>query len=181
MRAGTVAVGVVAVALAGAACSAFETREPSPYRPPGVTSEVPVLGAGRTLYERDCAWCHGSAGQGTTFGPDLNGPLDGGAYTHFMLETGRMPLADPDEDAVRRQPRYDETEILAIVAHVETFGGTGPSVPIPNPSTGDLAEGADLYLDDCAACHSSTGVGGALTSGQAVPDLRHASAVVTAE
>src|SRR5215211_9175028 len=125
MRAGTVAVGVVAVALAGAACSAFETREPSPYRPPGVTSEVPVLGAGRTLYERDRAWCHGSAGQGTTFGPDLNGPLDGGAYTHFMVATGRMPLEAPNERAVPAPSRYEAAQIDAIVAHVETFGGTG--------------------------------------------------------
>ena len=164
-----------------AGCTWIGEEGPEPFRPPGVTAETSGLEAGAVLFDRDCAWCHGSAGEGTRFGPDLNGPLDGGAYTHFMLETGRMPLADPDEDAVRRQPRYDETEILAIVAHVETFGGTGPSVPIPNPSTGDLAEGADLYLDDCAACHSSTGVGGALTSGQAVPDLRHASAVVTAE
>jgi len=171
----------VALGLAGAGCTFFADEEPSPYRPPGVTSEVSVVSAGMELYERDCAWCHGSDGQGTTFGPNLDGALDGGAYTHFMLATGRMPLEDPTEDAVRRRPRYDADEIDAIVAHVETFGGTGPDVPTPDPPAGDLSRGAELYLNNCAACHSSTAVGGALPSGQVVPDLHHLSAIVVAE
>ena len=170
-----------ALALAGAACSYFTEEEASPYRPPGITSEVATLGAGRTLYERDCAWCHGSAGQGTAFGPDLSGPLDGGAYTHFMLVTGRMPLEAPDERAVPGPSRYDAAQTDAIVAYVETFGGTGPGVPMPDPSAGDLTQGAELYLQNCAACHSATGAGGALTSGQVVPGLLHTSAVAVAE
>jgi ubiquinol-cytochrome c reductase cytochrome c subunit len=170
-----------ALALAGAACSYFAEEETSPYRPPGITSEVAPLGAGRTLYERDCAWCHGSAGEGTAFGPDLNGPLDGGAYTHFMLITGRMPLEAANERAVPARSRYEAAQIDAIVAHVETFGGTGPDVPTPDPSAGDLTQGAELYLQNCAACHSATGAGGALTSGQEVPDLLHTSAVAVAE
>jgi ubiquinol-cytochrome c reductase cytochrome c subunit len=171
----------LAIAFAGAACSYFVEEQPSPYRPPGVTSEVRALGAGRTLYERDCAWCHGSAGQGTTFGPDLNGPLDGGAYTHFMLVTGRMPLGDPTERAVPGPPRYGGAQLDAIVAYVETFGGTGPDIPAPVPTAGDLADGAELYLENCAACHSATAAGGALTSGEVVPDLHHTSPVVLAE
>jgi ubiquinol-cytochrome c reductase cytochrome c subunit len=172
---------VVALALAVAACSYFAQEEPNPYRPPGITSEVAPPGAGRTLYERDCAWCHGSAGEGTEFGPDLNGPLDGGAYTHFMLITGRMPLQAPNERAVSGAPRYEAAQIEAIVGHVETFGGTGPAVPVPDPSAGDLTRGAELYLQNCAACHSATGAGGALTSGQTVPDLLHTSPVAVAE
>ncbi len=172
---------VTSVAFVVAACSYFTERPPQPYRPPGITSEISALDMGKVLFDRDCAWCHGSTGAGTGFGPDLNGPLDGGAYTHFMLETGRMPIEDPTERAVAGPPRYDAAEIDAIVRHVETFGGTGPPVPSPDPEAGDLAHGAELYLDRCAACHSSTGAGGALTSGQVVPDLHHVSAQVVAE
>ena len=164
-----------------AACSVFAEPGPAPFRPPGVTSEVGGLDAGRVLYDRDCAWCHGARGAGTASGPDLDGPLDGGAYTHFMLETGRMPLADPAAEAQRGPSRYDGAEIASIVAYVESFGGTGPPVPTPDPAAGNLAAGAEQYLDDCAACHSATGFGGALTSGQVVPDLHHASARAIAE
>lgn len=170
----------VAVGLATGACT-YLRDEPAPFRPPGVTSEVNPAQRGLELYERDCAWCHGSAGEGTSFGPDLNGPLDGGAYTHFMLATGRMPLDDPTVRAVEGSPRYVAADIDAIVRHVETFGGTGPGVPSPTPAAGDLAEGADLYLDNCAACHSATGVGGSLTSGEVVPDLDDVAPVVVAE
>lgn len=163
-----------------ASCTSFGGEEPRPYRPPGVSSEVSAVDAGRVLYRRDCAWCHGSSGGGTSFGPNLNDALDGGAYTHFMLATGRMPLEDPTADAVRGEARYDEDEIDSIVAYVETFGGTGPDVPTLG-AAGSLNRGAKIYLDDCAACHSSTGAGGALTSGQVVPDLYHASPLEVAE
>ncbi|HEX6332262.1 MAG TPA: c-type cytochrome [Actinomycetota bacterium] len=169
---------VAGLALAGVACT---TSQPaSPYRPPGVTPETVDEPTGAVLYQRDCAWCHGSAGDGTSFGPNLDGDLDGGAYTYFMLATGRMPLEDPNEEARRGEPRYDVAEVAAIVEHVETFGGTGPGVPAPEPGRGDLARGAELYLENCAACHSSTGVGGALTSGEVVPPLRHSSPVEVA-
>ena len=180
MTARTAVFVAVALGIAAGACT-YLSDEPTPFRPPGVTSDVNAEQRGLELYERDCAWCHGSAGEGTSFGPDLNGPLDGGAYTHFMLATGRMPLDDPEMRAAPASPRYEAADIDAIVRHVETFGGTGPGVPTPSPAAGDLAEGAELYLDNCAACHSSTAVGGALTSGEVVPDLDGVSSVVVAE
>ena len=170
-----------AAAVLAAACTTLSEEAPAPFRPPGVTAAAPAVETGRVLYERDCAWCHGSAGEGTSFGPNLNGELDGGAYTHFMLVTGRMPLEDPKDPAVEGPPRYDAAQIDAIVAYVESFGGTGPPVPTPSPEAGNLALGAELYLENCAACHSSTGAGGALTSGQVVPDLHGVSPVVVAE
>lgn len=165
----------------GGACTPLQRSENVPYRPPGVNTPVTTADAGRVLYDRDCAWCHGSRGEGTRFGPDLDGPLDGGAYTHFMLETGRMPLEGPRVEASRGSPRYTAPEIDGIVAYVKTFGGTGPDVPALDVGAGDLSRGAEIYLDDCAACHASTGAGGALTSGQVVPDLQPASDLVVAE
>jgi ubiquinol-cytochrome c reductase cytochrome c subunit len=165
---------ILAAALAGlaAACAYFTQGAPAPYRPPGVTAAAPVSGdLGATIYDRDCAWCHGSRGEGTPYGPDLDGALDGGAYTDFMLSTGRMPLSDPSKPARRGPPRYTDQEIAAIVAHVESFGGTGPGVPNPTVGSGDLAQGQALFQENCAACHSTTGDGGALTGGIAVPPL----------
>jgi ubiquinol-cytochrome c reductase cytochrome c subunit len=143
--------------------------EPNPYTAPALSEGVTN---GAVLFERTCAWCHGSQGQGTSRGPNLNGELDGGAYTDFMLSSGRMPLASPS----KKTPApisLDRQQIDALVAHVETLGGSGPTVPRPDPASGDVSAGAELYLSNCAACHSSTGAGGALTSGTAAPPLIH--------
>jgi ubiquinol-cytochrome c reductase cytochrome c subunit len=178
LRLGLLAWSVAAIA---GACTSVVTSGPAPYRPPGVKAPIPSATLGKTLYEQDCAWCHGPQGQGTSYGPTLNGALDGGAYTDFMLRSGRMPLANPQTEAVAGPPRYTEGQIAAIVSYVETFGGTGPPVPLPNPAAGSFSQGAELYLDNCAACHSTTGAGGALTSGQVVPNLYHASPKEVAE
>jgi ubiquinol-cytochrome c reductase cytochrome c subunit len=160
------------LALIAGACSYVVQRGPEPFRPPVRVPPARGPELGQALFQRDCAWCHGARGEGTDFGPDLNGQLDGGAYTDFMVRTGRMPLQYPQQQATLRRPSvYDEDEITAIVAFVETLGGTGPPVPTPDPAAGDLSDGAELYLENCAACHSSTGIGGALTSGQVVPPV----------
>lgn len=142
--------------------------EPQPYSPPAVKESG---GDGAVLYARLCAWCHGSGGVGTVRGPNLNGELDGGAYTHFMLSSGRMPLASPTQRSRRGSPSLGDRQIEALVAHVEGLGGSGPPVPDPDLAAGVAGRGAELYLTNCAPCHSSTGVGGALTSGVAAPPL----------
>ena len=150
--------------------------EPEPYLLP-VASEGVADGA--ILYARLCAWCHGSRGEGTPRGPDLDGELDGGAYTDFMLSSGRMPLTSPMEPGSRGPTALEISQIDALVAHVEGFGGSGPPVPNPDPAAGDVSRGAELYLTNCAACHSSTGAGGALTSGYAAPALTNPDITAT--
>ena len=167
---------VLAVACGGCAYG----DSPEPYRPPSIDSAV-AGASGAEMYLADCAWCHGNQGLGTVRGPDLDGSLDGPAYTHFMLSTGRMPISDPSAVTDRREPVYTEEQIDAIVDHVATFGGTGPEIPDPDPSAGELPLGATLYEENCAACHSSTGVGGALTSGRIAPPLEDLGAVQIAE
>jgi ubiquinol-cytochrome c reductase cytochrome c subunit len=167
--------------LVALACEAGAPREPEPFRPPGVVAPVDRANLGEALYLRDCAWCHGPSGQGTGFGPDLDGELDGGAYTDFMLRTGRMPLASPSERTLGGPSRYTEGEIAAIVEHVIAFGGTGPGIPSPDPDAGVLSLGARLYEQNCAACHSMTGVGGALPSGEVAPSLGDVTPIEVAE
>lgn len=124
--------------------------------------------AGQILYLRDCAFCHGSRGEGTRVAPPLIGV--GAMAADFFLSTGRMPVATPINDPPRRPPAYDRRQIDQLVAYVASLG-PGPPVPRVDPSAGSLAEGAELYEVNCAACHSSAGIGGALTQGKEAPSI----------
>jgi ubiquinol-cytochrome c reductase cytochrome c subunit len=134
--------------------------------------------AGRLLYLRDCAFCHGSRGEGTGLAPPVR---DAGAMAaDFYLSTGRMPVATPINDPPRRPPTYDRDQIEQLVAYVASLG-QGPPIPRVNPGAGNLAEGAELYELNCAACHSSAGVGGALTQGKEAPSILTATPTEIAE
>jgi ubiquinol-cytochrome c reductase cytochrome c subunit len=122
---------------------------------------------GRSVYLRDCAWCHGIQGQGTSRGPDLR--TAGPAYVDFMLSTGRMPLLDPDTSPRDQKPKYDAATISALVQYVGQQLGSGE--PIPRLATGNIEAGRTLFLADCAACHSSSGTGTILQDGTRVPQL----------
>ncbi|MEA2532516.1 MAG: ubiquinol-cytochrome c reductase cytochrome c subunit [Actinomycetota bacterium] len=146
------------------ACSYFQGQA-APYRPAGGIV-APGPASGEQLYQRDCAWCHGNRGQGTANGPTLVG--GGPALTDFMLSTGRMPVTSPSQkDALHRDPAYSPQDIAAIVAFVNSFGAGGPDIPVVDTARGNLAKGLNLYQANCAACHSTTGEGGALATGKA--------------
>src|SRR5215217_7458376 len=137
-----------------------------------------AAGRGRTLYQQNCASCHGQQGQGTQRGPALAGV--GAASADFYLSTGRMPIADEQRNPGRGPPAFGRADIDALVAYVASLGA-GPAVPAVDPAAGRLAEGERLYQENCAACHSATGTGGALTSGQVAPSLAQATPVQVAE
>jgi ubiquinol-cytochrome c reductase cytochrome c subunit len=140
--------------------------QPAPYRPAGGVVS-PAAGNGAQLYQRDCAWCHGNRGQGTANGPTLLEGTSGPALTDFMLTTGRMPVTDPGQkDALHRNPAYPPEAIAAIVAYVQSLGTPGPQIPVVDLSRGNLTQGLNLYQANCAACHSTTGEGGALATGK---------------
>ncbi len=146
------------------ACSYFQGQA-APYRPAGgIVSPGPA--GGFQLYQRDCAWCHGNRAQGTANGPTLVGV--GPALTDFMLSTGRMPVTTPSQkDALHRNPAYPPEDIAAIVAYVKSLAPGGPDIPVVDTARGNLTEGLNLYQANCAACHSTTGEGGALATGRA--------------
>jgi len=98
----------------------------------------------------------------------------------FYLSTGRMPVAKPINDPPRRPPAYDRPQIDQLVAYVASLG-PGPAIPRVNPREGALAQGAELYEVNCAACHSSAGVGGALTQGKEAPSFLAATPTEIAE
>jgi ubiquinol-cytochrome c reductase cytochrome c subunit len=79
-----------------------------------------------------------------------------------------MPLRKP-EDPMRRGAAttvYSEADRIAIVSYVASIAPTGPPMPPLAATPPPLAHGAELYLANCAACHSSTGIGGTLSAAQ---------------
>jgi quinol---cytochrome-c reductase cytochrome c subunit len=150
-------------ALAAGACSYFE--QPEPYRPPAsyTPPDAEALALGQRLYQRDCSFCHGDEGGGTSNGPDLVTGENGPALTDFMLRTGRMPIGEPDQRVRPRDTPYDDDEIAALVGYIDqAFDQQGPGIPAVDAAAGSLPEGRDLYQEHCAACHATTGIGGAM-------------------
>jgi ubiquinol-cytochrome c reductase cytochrome c subunit len=178
------------LALSAAACGLF-VNHTKRYNPPGIQAIGPPV-TGQEWFQRDCAWCHGNAGQGTPRAPDLISGRNGGAMTDFMLGTGRMPIQDASDIVKEGPPAYPPDVIEKIVRYVVSLGGKGPDVPAVDPTAGDLAQGGELFQANCAACHSATGIGGTLTtgigasssesrSGNQVPGLERATPTEIAE
>jgi ubiquinol-cytochrome c reductase cytochrome c subunit len=137
-----------------------------------------LLAEGRELYETGCSSCHGPDGggvnapDGSVRGPSLENAGEAAAY--YYLSTGRMPLANSEEQPQRKDPAYSPEEIDALVAYVGTLG-EGPAIPDIETADADLAAGGELFRANCQACHSASGSGGALSYGRAAPRLSDAT------
>lgn len=130
---------------------------------------------GKKLYLEGCATCHGLAAQGSTDGPSLIGV--GAAAVDFQVSTGRMPLAQPAQQAPRKTPIYTEEQVAALAAFVATLG-PGPAIPTASDvdtTDADLATGGVLFRTNCAQCHNFAGRGGALSDGKYAPSLMEAT------
>jgi len=144
----------------------------------GQDTDDELIETGRELYETGCASCHGEDGRGVeTDDGDVRGPSleqAGEAAAYYYLSTGRMPLANSEEQPVRKRPAYDDGEIAALVAYVGTLGD-GPEIPEVDLGDADGAAGGEIYRANCQACHSASGSGGALSYGRAAPRLADAT------
>ena len=94
-----------------------------------------------------------------------------------MMSTGRMPLAQPGAQAVRKaadahaRPRSTPSRRTSVSRAPET------GVADPERRTRPRAacrEGQAIYELNCAPCHGATGNGGAVGP-QAAPSLKHAT------
>ena len=110
-----------------------------------------------------------SAPTGTENGPSLQGV--GPASVDFMLRTGRMPLANPADQPVRGEPKFTPGQIEALIAYVASIAPGGEPIPTVDTSAGDLALGAEVFLNDCAACHGAGASGDSVGGGQIAPSL----------
>jgi quinol---cytochrome-c reductase cytochrome c subunit len=149
------------------------------FRPAPGRAQTPSERLGRQLYEASCSTCHGLSAEGTANGPSLREV--GAASVDFFLSSGRMPLANPGDQPVRSQPKFAPDEIEAIVAYVETIGPGGEPIPSVDPAAGSLSEGAQVFLDNCAACHGAGATGDSIGGGQIAPSLSEPTALEIAE
>ena len=168
---------MLALVVTGGLYAAFA---PKPAAAAAVTADQ--VEQGKALFQSNCASCHGLNAEGNeaevggdlkAFGPSLVG--SGAAAVHFQMETGRMPLASAGVQAPRvNKVKFEETEIEAIAAYVASLG-PGPARPdeewLDWEGQGDAGRGGTIYRSNCAMCHSSAAVGGALTRGKYAPTL----------
>jgi len=131
-----------------------------------------MVDEGREIFLRGCSSCHGLNLEGGGIAPALIGV--GAASVDFQVGTGRMPLADMSQQAMRKTPIYNEEETAALAAYVATLA-PGPAIPgaaqLTYERDGNTAEGGELFRTNCAMCHNAAGQGGALTQGKYAPTL----------
>jgi ubiquinol-cytochrome c reductase cytochrome c subunit len=139
------------------------------FRPEPSSAQPELEAEGRALYEANCSTCHALDAGGTVNGPSLQ--QVGPAAVDFMLRTGRMPLANPDDQPERGEPKFNPDEIDALVAYVASIAPGGPPIPTVDVSAGDLALGSETFLDNCAGCHGAGASGDSVGGGQIAPSL----------
>jgi ubiquinol-cytochrome c reductase cytochrome c subunit len=151
--------------------------------PSATSSTQPVPSAlssvGQPLFVANCSSCHGLNAEGTDRGPNLVGV--GAATVDFWVSTGRMPLAYPGAQAVRKPVLFSRTQQLGIVSFVTSLGAGGPGIPTLDQQAADQANGNDVFGLNCAGCHVITGVGDALANSAFAPSLYQASPTQIAE
>ncbi len=147
--------------------------------------DAATIAKGRDLFLVGCASCHGMNGEGIVtkrgnqYGPPLAGV--GAAAVDFQVGTGRMPMAQPGAQALRKDPLYNDEEIAALGAFVQSLG-PGPAVPtdeeldIAGATTEEIVRGGQFFRTNCTACHNFAGSGGALPKGKFAPSLVGVSA-----
>jgi quinol---cytochrome-c reductase cytochrome c subunit len=135
-------------------------------------SGQPLVAQGRAIFLQSCATCHGLFAQGVpNTGPPLIGV--GAAAVDFQVSTGRMPSKEPVAEQPRKPVTFTPQQIHALAAYIASLGG-GPAVPSAaqvNPHGANAGLGQQLFVADCAQCHSFVGAGGALTYGKYAPPL----------
>ncbi|HEX5450118.1 MAG TPA: c-type cytochrome [Gaiellaceae bacterium] len=127
---------------------------------------------GKQLYGRYCAKCHD-----TLNAPSLHGV--GAQAADFYLRSGYMPLPHLGVQPRRARVTFTNAEIESLVGYVASLG-QGPAIPSPQPQSGSLSAGMQLFADHCAGCHQIMAEGGYVT-GAVPPALGDDTATQIAE
>jgi ubiquinol-cytochrome c reductase cytochrome c subunit len=156
----------------------------SPAQADTTASNEELVQEGRELFLVNCSFCHGQNGEGVRtidgnqLGPSLVGV--GAAAVDFQVGTGRMPMAQPGQQAPRKDVVFSDEETAAMAAYVASLG-PGPAIPdesdysIEGLSAEEREEaivrGGQIFLTNCTACHNFTGAGGAMPRGGYAPRI----------
>ena len=110
------------------------------------SDKASLIAEGKEIFARGCSSCHGLNAEGAGAAPSLIGV--GAASVDFQVATGRMPMADMSQQAMRKEPVYNEQEVAALAAYVASLA-PGPAA-VTNEELawerdGNTAEGGELF------------------------------------
>lgn len=116
-----------------------------------------ALAGGRAAFGDNCAPCHGSGAQGFAGYPNLNDDhwLWGGKLDDIYATVKFGIRAKHDDTRLSEMPAFGRDEILAkaeieaVADHVLALGGNAKA----------SAKGAEIFADNCSACHGDQGQG----------------------
>lgn len=120
--------------------------------------------AGRTLFEDNCAACHGVKASGGPGFPNLSAKswLWGGTPDK-IAETIRIGINSTNEDtrisqmtAFGRDGVLNATQISNVVAYVRSLSGLGGDDAAEAPA---IAAGKDVFAANCVSCHGDDAKG----------------------
>jgi mono/diheme cytochrome c family protein len=167
---------MAAVALA-AGCAPEPPAAPVTAKPPATPQ---LLAAGRRLYDKQCAVCHGATGAGDGAAAYLlyPKPRDFTQNEFRLVSTSTMQATDEDLflTITRGMPgstmpsweALSPAQRWALVYYVRQLTGASEpvdpaaviQVPSETPATsGGLARGRELFAQACASCHGPQGRG----------------------
>jgi cytochrome c oxidase cbb3-type subunit 3 len=126
-----------------------------PQRPPG---DPAMVARGKTLYDVNCAQCHGSDARGEDAGPNLIRSTlllndKNGELIAPVLQNGRLPEGMPKFE-------FSDAQIADIATYLHTFRVGGYDISRNRPATivvGDAKAGEIYFNSKCGACHSASG------------------------
>ena len=137
-----------------------------------ITAQSTLVDEGKQVFLKGCASCHGLNAEGGAVAPSLIGV--GAAAVDFQVGTGRMPMANMSQQAMRKAPLYSPTQVAALAAYVASLA-PGPATVDPASLAwerdGNVAQGGELFRTNCAMCHNFAAQGGALSNGKYAPTL----------
>jgi ubiquinol-cytochrome c reductase cytochrome c subunit len=150
----------------------FSVASATPSKSELVLARSAMIQEGKEIFLKGCSSCHGLNAEGGGIAPSLIGV--GAASVDFQVATGRMPMADMSTQAMRKAPVYSPQEVAALAAYVASLA-PGPEIPgdelLNYERDGSVAEGGELFRNNCAMCHNFAGQGGALTQGKYAPTV----------
>ena len=167
---------LLALVAVGTTFSAFSASAENSAQPTPAARSAQIE-EGKQIFLKGCSSCHGLNAEGSSIAPSLIGV--GAASVDFQVGTGRMPMADMSQQAMRKRPKYNAEETAALAAYVASLA-PGPAIPTDSmlnyERDGDVAKGGELFRTNCAMCHNFAAQGGALTNGKYAPSLMSSSA-----
>ncbi|WP_298258604.1 cytochrome-c oxidase, cbb3-type subunit III [uncultured Litoreibacter sp.] len=118
-----------------------------------------AVSAGASVFANNCSQCHGSGAAGAVGYPNLldDDWLWGGDIDAIAVTVRHGIRNEQDEDArYSEMPAFGDIleaeEITSVVAYVQSLSGLDHNAEL-------VAQGSELFADNCSACHGETGMG----------------------